>query len=197
MRLSSRMASTEQARRVSAGHISTSWPRRRSSSIVAGRQAVLDVQAAGQVGVGREGVGEAEGGEARLLDRLLDIHAEVEGVQEHLQHGLHLHVAARRAERDDAAVVAHGDGGIGREPRPLAGRHARGMAAGRAAIACRGPTARCRAPGSPASATIRRTASPTWRCPSDRRRSSRRCRARRRRRSSRATAAAGGGMLPG
>ena len=52
----------------------------------------------------------------------------MEGVQEHLQHGLHLHVAAGRAERDDAAVVAHGDGRIGRQPRPLARRHARGMA---------------------------------------------------------------------
>src|SRR5437660_12127630 len=47
-----------------------------------GRQAVLDVEATGQVGVGREGVGEAEGREARLLDRFLDVHAEMEGVQE-------------------------------------------------------------------------------------------------------------------
>src|SRR5580704_13713284 len=37
------------------------------------RQAILDVQAAGQVGVGREGVGEAEGCEPRLLDRLLEV----------------------------------------------------------------------------------------------------------------------------
>ncbi len=96
--------------------------------MVAAGQAVLDVQPAGQVGVGRERVGEAEGGEARLLDRLLDIHAEMEGVQEHLQHGLHLHVAARRTERDDTAVVAHGDGGVRYEPGPLTRRHARWVA---------------------------------------------------------------------
>ena len=92
------------------------------------RQPVLDVQPAGQMGVGREGVREAEGREARRLDRLLDIHAEMEGVQEHLQHRLHLHVAARRAERHDAAVVAHRDRRVGREPRPLARRDAGGMA---------------------------------------------------------------------
>src|SRR5438309_930735 len=43
-----------------------------------GRQAVLDVQPPGQMRVRRKRIREAEGREARLLDRFLDVHAEME-----------------------------------------------------------------------------------------------------------------------
>src|ERR1700722_14576449 len=77
------------------------------------------------VWVGR--AGETGRGEAGLLDRLLRRHVEHHHVEENLQHCLWLNVIAWRAERHDPPVAAHCNRRIRCQPRPLAGRQARGM----------------------------------------------------------------------
>ena len=88
---------------------------------------MLDVDAAGIIGVRLETVGEVAGDEPWRLDGLLDVHAEDDVIQEDLQHALRLHVAAWRAERHQEFALAHRERRIRREPRPLAGRRARGV----------------------------------------------------------------------
>src|SRR5436190_1326101 len=75
---------------------------------------LLDVEAAGIIGVWLETVGEVAGDEARRLDRLLDVHAEDQMIEQDLQHALRLQIAARRAERHQELALAHGHRRIGR-----------------------------------------------------------------------------------
>jgi hypothetical protein len=88
-----------------------------------GAQARLGLEQAGRVRVRPERIGEASRGDARGLDSLLRRHAVGRDVEEHLEHGLLLDVAAGRAERHERAAVAEHHGRRGREPRPLAGSH--------------------------------------------------------------------------
>ena len=74
---------------------------------------LLDVEAAGIIGVRLETVGEVAGDEARRLDRLLDVHAEDQMIEEHLQHALRLQVAARRAERHQELALRMAIAGLG------------------------------------------------------------------------------------
>ena len=91
----------------------TAWPRRSRSANVASSKRSSTQQPIGQVLEGRERVGEAPGREARRVDRLLEVDAEVDVVDQHLEHRLDLHVAAGAAEGDRAAVVATAIAGFG------------------------------------------------------------------------------------
>ena len=74
-----------------------------------------------------EGGGEAVARPARRGHRALGRHAVDRQIDQALRHGLGLHIAAGRAEGQEAPPVLYGDRRIGREPRPLAGRERRGM----------------------------------------------------------------------
>jgi hypothetical protein len=93
-----------------------------------GGDAGLDVETAGRVRVRPEGIGEAARGQPRGLHRLLGRHAVRNHVQQYLQQGLLLHVAARSAEGHEGAAVAQHERRRGGEPRPLAARDLAGMA---------------------------------------------------------------------
>jgi hypothetical protein len=80
------------------------------------------------MGMRPERIGEAPGRDARGLDRLLRRHAVRGDVEEHLQHRLLLHIAARRAERHEQPPVPEGHGRSGREAGPLARRDLARMA---------------------------------------------------------------------
>ena len=90
--------------------------------------ASLGADEAGVVGVGPEGVGEAPGGDAGRFHSLLDIHAKLDHVEEHLGHGLALDITGGRAEGHPELAVAEGHGRVGREARPLSGGETGGMA---------------------------------------------------------------------
>ncbi len=110
------MAQTPAVLSERSGSQFTWWPMAASASPVGSADALLDVDAAGIIGVQLETVGEVAGDEARRLDRLLDIHAEDQMIEQHLQHALRLQIAARRAERHQELALAHGHRRIGREP---------------------------------------------------------------------------------
>src|SRR5438876_1001629 len=59
---------------------------------------------------------------AREVERLLQTHAEVDHVSQHLEVGLHLKVCAGRAAREPRLAVVHDDVGVERVHRPFA-RH--------------------------------------------------------------------------
>src|SRR5512136_2852811 len=72
-----------------------------------------------------ERVREVVTAEARGLDGLLNVHPELGNVQEDLQHGLRLLVAARRAYRHERLAILHDQPRARRQSRAFAGREGR------------------------------------------------------------------------
>ena len=105
----------------------TACPSVRSSARVALGNAGLDVELAGPVGARIERVHERLGREARRLDGLLGIHAEDEQVEDDLQIGLGLVVAAGAADGRGRHAVLADQIAHQRGARPLAGQQAVGM----------------------------------------------------------------------
>ena len=124
---SATMAQTQPAFHSQSRHQFTWWPSsaERGAGLVG--EAALQADAAGRVGVRVGRAGEAEGGEAGLLDGGLRGHVEDEHVEQDLQHRLRLHVVAGRAEGDEVAAVLDRERRAGGEARALAGREAGGM----------------------------------------------------------------------
>src|SRR6185503_745544 len=91
------------------------------------RNARLEVDAAGVVGMRLERIRVAVGNEARGFHGELRVHAEDNDVEEHLQVRLHLHIAAGRTEGQYALALAHREVGIRREAGPLSRRKHRWM----------------------------------------------------------------------
>src|SRR5215831_5172613 len=97
--------------------------KRRESRARDGRHGDLGVELAGEVRVRPERVGEAPRRHARRLDRLLRRHAERGDVEEGLEHGLLLDVAAWCSERHEQSTVTKRHRRGGSETRSLAGRY--------------------------------------------------------------------------
>src|SRR5688500_19069396 len=85
------------------------------------RKAAFDAKPAREVRVGRERIWAAERRDARCLDRLLDAQAPLGGIEEHLQHGRALHVAAGCPPRHRELPVAQRERRVRRQARALAG----------------------------------------------------------------------------
>ena len=69
--------------------------------------AILDTQNSGTRIVRIEGRGEMRAGKFRRLDRLLQVHPEIDDVEKKLQGPLILLIATRSAEREMRLIAAH------------------------------------------------------------------------------------------
>ena len=94
-----------------------SWPRPTSSAAVVASMRPFEIQSPRQVRVRPERVGEVPSGEARLLNRLLRVHAVDRDVEEQLHHRRALGIAAGGAKWHQELSVLECDSGIRRESR--------------------------------------------------------------------------------
>ena len=102
--------------------------RRCNSATTAARDALVEQQAAGTHGVIVEARYQVLGLEASGLHGAFGVHAEEDGVEQHLEQRLILIVAAGSGERDDRLIGRGDEGGAERHARALAGGEFVGMA---------------------------------------------------------------------